>query len=95
MQKEKMIEVFEGYQELFADKGIKAHQCPDYDKLASKLGEQAVLGHLAYMAETAIGFVQEGRIEKANRWLGFIQGVLFASNNFAINSLCKHNRPDR
>ena len=34
-----------------------------------------------------------GRIEKAHRWLGFIQGILWQSGNFTIDQLANHNRP--
>lgn len=48
---------------------------------------------MAYEAKTV--FIEvEVRIEKANRWLGFIQGVLWAENVFTIEELKAHNRGD-
>lgn len=40
-------------------------------------------------------FAQDGRIEKAFRWLGFIQGVLWCEGIFTIEEMKDHNRPLR
>lgn len=40
------------------------------------------------------GFLAAGRVEKAHRWLGFVQGVLWSCRVYEINSLKGHNRPD-
>ena len=38
-------------------------------------------------------FLKESRIDKVNRWLGFIQGVLWCCGVYTINELREHNRP--
>lgn len=50
------------------------------------------LKHLLEMIPKAIGFIDEGKIEKANRWLGFIQGVLWVHKVFTLEELKNHNR---
>lgn len=38
-------------------------------------------------------FAQAGRIEKAFRWLGFVQGVLWCEGIYSIDQMKEHNRP--
>lgn len=51
------------------------------------------LQHVAYMCGESIRFVDEDRVPKAMRWLGFIQGVLWMSHLFSIDQLKDHSRP--
>ncbi len=51
------------------------------------------LAHCMAMIPETIKFLKEGRIEKAYRWLGFIQGVLWANGQYNINDLKSHNKP--
>ena len=61
------------------------------------------LSHLMSMLPKIIVFL-EGSIylaepekgrnwDKANRWLGFVQGVLFCKGIFTIDQMREHNRP--
>lgn len=38
-------------------------------------------------------FARDGRLEKAFRWLGFIQGVLWCEGVYTIDAMKDHNRP--
>jgi hypothetical protein len=38
-------------------------------------GDVPALGHLLYMCHAIDGQIAEGQLEKANRWVGFMQGV--------------------
>ena len=49
--------------------------------------------HYKFMCLEAQKFVDEGRIEKAMRWLGFIQGVLWHGEYFTLDELKEHSRP--
>jgi len=40
------------------------------------------------------GLIDEGRIEKAMRWLGFIQGVLWSIGDFTVDELRTHSRSE-
>jgi len=44
------------------------------------------------MSGKIIDFIQQERIEKAMRWLGFIQGMLFMMGDFTVDELKSHNR---
>ena len=52
------------------------------------------VAHLKYMCIEAQKFVDEGRIDKAMRWLGFLQGVLWSWGYFSLDDLKNHSRPD-
>ena len=43
------------------------------------------------MVPRALKFVEEGRIEKAMRWLGFIQGVMWSEGIYTIDEMKEHN----
>ena len=55
------------------------------------------LGHARWMCQTAIEFIDTGLVipedvEKANRWLGFIQGVLWTTGVRTIDEMREDNR---
>jgi hypothetical protein len=50
---------------------------PQRNQVATGLREQ--VPHIMWMCEETSKFLNDGRIEKAMRWLGFIQGWLWAS----------------
>ena len=47
------------------------------------------LNHIAWMCNAII---KQDNIDKMNRWLGFIQGILWANNIFKIDEMRNHNR---
>lgn len=67
----------------------------------SKLNEKdvhltlEVQHHLMYMIEQIENFLEGKRKEKANRWLGFVQGVLWSNRIYSIKELKDHNKPRR
>jgi len=50
--------------------------------------------HMLTMIPKMREFLKEGRREKTFRWLGFIQGVLWAKGVFNLEELKNHNRPE-
>jgi hypothetical protein len=48
--------------------------------------------HVRWMVQEIPKFIEEGRIEKANRWLGFAQGVLWEQDIYTIDEMKEHNR---
>jgi len=49
--------------------------------------------HVLYMSREIFTFIIDGRREKAMRWLGFIQGYLWANNIQSITELKDTNKP--
>jgi methionine salvage enolase-phosphatase E1 len=54
----------------------------------------AVMRHGRWMVHETKKLADEGRIEKAMRWLGFVQGTIWASGFNTIEQLKRHNMPD-
>lgn len=53
----------------------------------------AMIPHLYWMCIEAQMLVTAGRIEKAMRWLGFIQGYLHSWGMATLEEIKNHNRP--
>jgi hypothetical protein len=51
------------------------------------------ISHVLYMLDDLEQLVDAGRLEKAFRWLGFIQGWLWARGLYSIDELKEHNKP--
>ncbi len=51
------------------------------------------LAHVWWAIEQCRLFVRDGRMEKAFRWLGFIQGALWWAGLYSIDELVEHNKP--
>jgi hypothetical protein len=49
--------------------------------------------HLSWMLAEAIRFYEQGKPQKANRWLGFVQGVM-ASKGYSLEELKRANMPE-
>lgn len=52
------------------------------------------LSHVWWCVRQCREFVEAYRLEKAFRWLGFIQGALWYHGMYSIEELANHNRPD-
>lgn len=90
MTEGKIREVLAIYRKKFEDLGIPKRQFP-HDSLPVSNNE--FLSHCYGMLDEMEVFLQEGRIEKVFRWLGFIQGCLWKSGVYTIGEMKDHNRP--
>jgi len=50
--------------------------------------------HMAHMIGQMRGFLAEDELSTFMRWLGFLQGVLWAQGYFSLDELEDHNGPD-
>ena len=50
---------------------------------------QEAFGHMLWMIDEMYNMENS---EKANRWLGFIQGVFWVTNEFTIDEMRDHNK---
>jgi hypothetical protein len=57
------------------------------------VGRGSTFSHLRWMCLAGCGFVDAGRLDKANRWLGFIQGALWSLGVTSIDEMKDWNRP--
>ncbi len=97
MTPEKVIEVVERYRQEFIRMGIakSAYHHDDLFRINSDLSwdYNDALRHCHNMLDQMVQFVKEGRMEKTFRWLGFIQGVLWANGIYTLAELQNHNKP--
>jgi hypothetical protein len=79
MKNEKLIEIADFYHKKF-------------EVFYEELYIPEIYKHLLYMLWMIPQFIKEGRKEKANRWLGFVQGVLWANDVYEIEDVKEHNK---
>jgi hypothetical protein len=90
MTPDKVREVVALYRTMFAELiDGRSHKCstdgtPD---------EHRALLHCWAMLDELEQFTREGRMEKAFRWLGFIQGCLWTCGVYSLDELKDHNKP--
>lgn len=78
--------------------GYRAEAYPDVEEHIGdrKLGTPKfeTLNHALWMCDQCRGFLRAGRLAKAYRWIGTIQGILLVNGVFSIMELKGHNRFD-
>jgi soluble cytochrome b562 len=50
------------------------------------------LAHCHWMLDDIERFAEQGKLDKAQRWLCFVQGVLWCNHHFTIDEMREHNR---
>lgn len=98
MDDAKMLEVIDRYRQYFKSSGISCFPFFHKERLSEATTphpHRRGLEHCHSMLGEMEKFVREGRLEKAFRWLGFIQGCLWMAGHMTINELRDHNRPDQ
>ncbi|MBY0559889.1 hypothetical protein [Hyphomicrobium sp.] len=88
MTPEKVLEVIDRYEKFLAPKKLEPKRLTGKGVIYKER-----IGHLLYMCAEIRKFVAEGRMEKAFRWLGFIQGALWSDAHFTVEELALHNKP--
>jgi hypothetical protein len=80
------IEMFESHCEPSDSKQMA--EC-DMLEFASQIPSDIRHSHYKFMCNALQTFADEGRMEKAMMWLGFIQGVCWRSDLFTLDDLKK------
>lgn len=78
------------YADGLREDGATACRIADRRALFADLPRETVLNHLLWMCEGALQFLADGRVQKARRWLGFIEGSLWTLNVYSIESIKDH-----
>ncbi len=89
MTSEKVLEVIDLYRKKFVEMKIEKADFP-HEELAGFF--QATLQHCHGMLDKMEKFIDEKRIEKSMRWLGFIQGALWVQRVYTLKELVDHSR---
>ena len=92
---DKVREVVEKYKRIPVLLHEPAKQINDYSRCTSD--KPKILKHINYMLYKLSDLLDESRLEKSFRWLGFIQGCLFCLGLCSLNDLKNdsRNRPDQ
>jgi hypothetical protein len=69
---------------------LRKATCGQYVESQENPEDPTSHGHCAWMLEEALRFHREGKTDKANRWLGFVQAVL-AMAKVPLDDLKKAN----
>lgn len=93
MTNEKLLSVLRLYEDLLLLRGRHARRAPP-DLLAVQMSRVQHEDHLLWMCCNATLFASEGRIEKAMRWLGFIQGAFWQMGLRTVEQMKLDNKPD-
>ncbi len=91
MTREKVLSVIEIYRHQFERLRVPKTDYPHDRRI---MNQQDVLAHCHGMLDQMVLFVRDGRMDKVYRWLGFIQGCLWAEGLVPLEDLKNHNRPD-
>jgi hypothetical protein len=83
-----MLKVLTKYRDYF--KSINASKIGYPKHLLIQTDEQ-VFDHCYEMLDKIEEFIQRGRLEKAHRWIGFIQGCLWDRSVYTLNELRNDN----
>ena len=90
MTPDKIREVISRYRQEFLKSEIPKRK---FSRLDGHAPLKHILAHCYWMVDEIERFLQEKRMAKANRWLGFVQGTLWGSGRYTIADLMNHNRP--
>lgn len=93
MENSKILEVIGVYRRKFAESGTEKKAYPHARLLPLLFRTKPALEHCTQMLDKMEEFVNAGRKEKAFRWLGFIQGVLWVLRIYSLEDLMNHSRP--
>ena len=77
------------YLHTILDMGYEPKKIENLSKDFDEYSKNDLYGHLAWMCQEALGFETKDP-EKAHRWLGFIQGALWAENECTIDEMREH-----
>lgn len=86
------------YCKTLTELGYRSHA---YENVEERLGDRRLstpkfetLCHAMWMCDQCRIFLRGGRLAKAYRWIGTIQGILLMNGVFSIMELKSHNRFD-
>lgn len=96
MDKQQVIAALEKYEQRLSVHGSFTPERLDEESMGKtvvSISQRRALCHILWMCGQTKKFVEEDRMEKAMRWLGFIQASLWMASFFSINNLKVDNMP--
>jgi hypothetical protein len=89
MTQEQIKNVAFKYEAILADIGIETIK---YDEINTPKLKTEFLEHAAWMLGEIPEHLNNGHVEKAHRWLGFVQGIFWTLGILNINDMKNDNR---
>ncbi|MDO8493379.1 MAG: hypothetical protein Q7S19_02430 [bacterium] len=89
MSKDKVLEAISTYRNYFEGNKIEKKSFPHDQHYPTR---RQIMMHCHTMLDKMEAFIQEGKMEKTFRWLGFIQGCLWSESIHNLEELKDHNR---
>jgi len=89
MKADQIVRVATKYEDLLANNNIIAEK---QDLSSSRLTSTQRLSHSKWMCKEIQVFVDNGRTDKAERWICFVQGVLWCEGLRPIDDMRNDNR---
>ena len=97
MTKEKLKSMFQGYREHLDDlyPKVSPRSLTEVESQFSvgSLSRIDTTAHFKHMCDMGQTFVDQDRVDKAMRWLGFMQGAFWMDDVFTLDELKKHSMP--
>ncbi len=84
-------QVVAGYRDRLAREGYQPVQI-DFNRTTASFPKSRQLEHAAWMCGEVERALAENDRERAMRWFGFLQGVLWVHGLYAVNELKEQNR---
>lgn len=94
MTVQKVQSVISLYREKLESLHVTKRDDIDHDSHLHSAHPDVQLAHCMGMLDKMEGFLAEGRIDKAYRWLGFMQGVFWSLGIYTLTEMMNHNRKD-
>jgi len=91
MTEDQVRQVVSGYQARLSREGYQPVRI-DFDRTTASYPRSRQLEHLAWMCSEILTALAAGDREKAMRWLGFAQGVLWAHAVYSVAEMREQNR---
>jgi hypothetical protein len=92
MTKEQTLDVLATYEAHLHKLGYEPARADAAEPPIGRVDRASVLcNHVLWMIGEMRTFIAEGRDDKVNRWLGFVQGVLWTTGLYTIDDMREHN----
>lgn len=89
MIQEQLIEILDYYTDVLEGRGCMSVRHPNTLKESCRKDR---INHVLWMCEEVKEIASKGNLDKAYRWLGFIQGCAWDFGLFSIDEMRDHNR---
>jgi hypothetical protein len=89
MNPQKLLEVIERYERILQELDYKPAQLPTSNYVD---GKYKGFNHALWMMEEAKKLVAQGELDKAFRWVCFVQGVLWMGGECYVDSFREDNQ---